>query len=180
MNRRSFASLLVASPLVVRLPGAIDLTPRAERRFLPASTLDAFGSIDVEVMLAVSERQARGLRNQEAHDPFDGLVGEFYISDSHPVDIADDLPGSVTTYETIVGVAAQKGTVHVGGFRRGKFVWTIRVIGPVDRALEAAEAISRTELPDEIDVRFAPSLLNGLLPEVDDFSVEVRVAAEEE
>jgi hypothetical protein len=171
MNRRAFVSALVATPLISRLPNDASLMPSAERRF----RLARGGFIDVEVMLALTERQARELRLREAQDPFNGLAGEFYVSGSSPVDIPDHLPGTLTTFETVVGVAAEQGSVHVGGFRRGCFVWSIRANAPVEHAVETAEAIAAVDLPDELDVRLAPSLLKGLLPVVDDFSVEVRI-----
>jgi hypothetical protein len=129
--------------------------------------------------MAWSERVAESMRNREAHDPFDGLVGEFYIQDAHPVELPDHLPGTVTTYETVVGVAAERGIIHVGGFRRDSFVWTVRVNGgPVEYAIEAAEVIAGFDLPDAARVPLAPSLLNDLLPEPDDFSRMVEIVTE--
>lgn len=176
MHRRTFATALFVSPFVSRLPGRAGLHPHAERRFVPARSSETFSSIQVEVQLAWTVREAKELRAREGHDPFDGLRGEFYISSSHPVELPDDLPGSITTYETVVGAAAVEGVVHIGGFRRGRFVWTVRVTdGPASYAIEAAEAIRGMELPDERRVRLAPSLLTRLLPVASDFSGDVEI-----
>jgi hypothetical protein len=175
MNRRTFVASLAATPLVARIPDLQSLLPHAERRFKPVSGSGHLGWIQVEVQLAMTEREARGLRNREAHDPFDGLIGEFYIDDAHPVEIADHLPGTLTTYETIVGVAAERGIVHTGGFRRGSFVWTVRVSGDIAWAIEVAEWIVALDLPDESRVRLAPSLAQTLLPVENDFSIKVRI-----
>jgi hypothetical protein len=183
MHRRSFIAALVAALATKQLPALLPAEPglvlRAERRF--SSPFNDFASLTVEVQLAWSERAARGMRNREAHDPFDGLVGEFYIADSSPVEIPDHLPGTVTTYETVVGVAAHEGIVQVGGFRRETFVWTVRVnSGPVNYAIEAAEAIAGFDLPAAAQVRLAPSLLQGLLPTPADFSRKVEIEAEQD
>lgn len=175
MNRRTFIAALTLTPVVARIPGPESVWPHAERRFRLARSTDHDGWIQVKVQLALTERIARGIRNQEAHDPFDGLVGEFYIDDAHPVEIPGHLPGTLTTYETIVGVAAARGVIHTGGFRRGRYVWTVRVGGDVSWAIEVAEWIAALELPDEARIRLAPDLLETLLPTEDDFSIEVRI-----
>lgn len=144
MNRRTFIAALTLTPVVARIPGPESVWPHAERRFRLARSTDHDGWIQVKVQLALTERIARGIRNQEAHDPFDGLVGEFYIDDAHPVEIPGHLPGTLTTYETIVGVAAARGVIHTGGFRRGRYVWTVRVGGDVSWAIEVAEGLPRS------------------------------------
>jgi hypothetical protein len=177
MNRRSFVGALVATPLLALLPNEPTLAPRAERRY--RSVEKDFASLTVEVRMVWAERVARSMRDREAHDPFDGLIGEFYIENAHPVEIPDHLPGTVTTFETIVGVAAERGIIQVGAFWRDTFVWTVRVRGgPAEYAIEAAEAIARFDLPDAPRVAMAPSLLNELLPTPDDFSRPVEIVTE--
>jgi len=173
--------MLAAAPFAGTAPAiARDspvFVPGAERRFRPArGSEDAFAWIQVEVHLARSERRARAIWGTEAHDPFDGLVGEFYVTDSHPVDIPDELPGSVTTYETIVGAAGVEGIIHVGGFIRGTFVWIARVSeGPVDPVLDIADLIMAYDLPDATHARMDPGLLDDLLPDPEDLAVEVEI-----
>lgn len=178
MHRRSFIAMAATAPFAASFPVFGLANPHAERRFRPGRGVESFGLIQVEVQLARSEQAARGLRNREARDPFDGLVGEFYIADSYPIEVPDVLPGSVTTFETIVGVAGAKGVVHVGGFRRGLFVWTARVTGgPVDYVFDVGNAIVGYELPDEAAVRLTPGLLEGLLPGPEVFPVKVEIEA---
>lgn len=163
MNRRAFFFSLLTLPVVAHLPDHEVLSPAAERRYVSRS--GATGPVDIEVLLAPDERRARGWRNREAHDPFDGMMGEFFVSDSHEIRLPSNLPGTATTYETVVGVAAQEGVVHVGGFRRGVFVWTVRVHGgPVEHVIRAGEAIAGMTLPDPVEARFAPGRLEELLP----------------
>jgi hypothetical protein len=175
MHRRSFVSMLFAAPVLATLPVQPHL--HAERRYRPVSLLSAgFSWIQVEVYLAWTERGARAIRNREAQDPFDGLVGEFYVSDSHAVDVPADISGTVATFETIVGVAAEEGVIHVGGVMRGNYVWIIRMNGgPVDHVIDLAEGIMTLDLPRESDVLSEPALLHRLLPEPDVFPVEVEV-----
>jgi hypothetical protein len=177
MNRRFFVGALVATPLIARLPGEPTLAPRAERRY--RSLRSDFAVLTVEVRTAWTERVARGMRNRQAHDPFNGLKGEFYIENAYPVELPDHLPGTVTTYATVVGYAAEKGVIHIGGFRRGTFVWTVRVNGgPVQYVIEAAEAIAAFDLPDAHRVPLVPSLLDNLLTEPGHFSRPVEIVTE--
>lgn len=177
MHRRSFVTMLAAAPFAAFLPGREMLVPSAERRYRSRSRES--GPVDVEVLLAPDERRARGWRNREAHDPFDGMVGELYISDASRLELPADLPGTATTYETVVGVAAQRGVVHVGGFRRGLYVWTVRVHGgPEELIAEAGEAIAAKPLPEPMDVRLVPALIADLLPDADDFSIDLILSDE--
>lgn len=177
MNRRSFIGAFVATPIVAWLPSQPTLTPGAGHLY--KSLQNDFASFTVEVQMMLTERVARGIRNREAYDPFDGLRGEFYIDNAYPVELPDHLPDTVTTYATVVGYAAEKGVIHVGGFRRGTFVWTVRVNGgPVEYAIEAAEAIAAFELPDAQRVPLVPTLLNDLLPTPDHFSRPVEIVTE--
>ena len=174
MTRRTFVAAFAAAPVLARIPGVQSLRPHAERRFRPVRGSGHHGRIQVEVQLAMSEDDARRLRGREARDPFDGLVGEFYISDSSAVDIPNHLPGTLTAFETVVGVAAEKSFIHTGAFRRGRYVWTVRVSGDVAWAIEVAEWIAALDLPDEARVRLAPTMLEDLLPAEGDFSIDVQ------
>ena len=177
LNRRTFALSIISSPVVFRLAGPSILVPSAERRYVSRS--GDSGPIDVEVLLAPSERRARAWRNREAREPFDGVVGEFYISSSSPIDLPEGVPGTATTYETIVGAAGQEGSVHVGGFRRGLFVWSVRVHGgPMDPLIAAGEEIATMPLLEEIEVRLAPGTIGALLPGPEVFGGDFEVDEE--
>ncbi len=174
MNRRAFALSLVSLPFISRLSWREALVPAAERRYRSRSG-DA-APVDVEILLAPTERHARAWRSREAGDPFDGMMGEFFIDEATAVAVPAGVPGTVTTFATIVGVAGVKGTVHVGAFRRGLFVWTVRAHGgSVEVVSRAGEVIAEMRLPDPVEVRFAPGRLEGLLPAPDVFGTDMEV-----
>ena len=171
MNRRTLIISLLSLPVTARLPGSPAIVLSSRRRYTSRS--EGAGPVEVEVLLAPTERLARGWRNREAHDPFDGKIGEFYIADAHPLELPEDLPGTATTYETVVGAAAQEGIVHVGGFRRELFVWTVRVHGgAAEDVIRAGEAIAAMPLPDPMEVRLGLASLETLLPGPEVFGPE--------
>lgn len=173
MNRRTFAASLVATP-VFAMPGLRSLAPSARRTF--GGRENAFAWFIVDVQLAHSRQAARGLRNAEARDPFDGVQGEFYTQGSTAVDLPDHIPGTVISFDTIVGVAAERGVIHVGALRRDAFVWTIRMRGgPASYVVGVADLIASYDLPSTQRVRLAPSLLNSLLPTPEELSFPVTI-----
>ena len=177
LNRRAFAFSLLGAPIVPLLPGREALLPAAERRYRSRS--GEVGPVIVEVVMAPTERHARARRTRESRDPFDGKIGEFYIDEVTPVEVPDGVPGTVTTFATTVGAAAQEGTVHVGGFRRGLFVWTVRMHdGPAEGVIRAGEAIAGMRLPDPVGVRLVPGLMEGLLPGPEVFGTDIEEEGE--
>jgi hypothetical protein len=173
MDRRSFVALLATTPFLADPP----VTPylHTERRYESTGRVDGtFSRMQIEVFLSLTERTARDIYRWEATDPFDGVVGEFYISGSQRVDIPEAICGSLTAFDTIVGVAAKRGTVHVGGLKRGKFIWILRG-GPVEHMMLLFEQIMAFELPEETEVWFKPVLLERLIPDPEMFPSDIEV-----
>lgn len=175
MNRRAFL-LGMTAPIVPILPNIDDVLDGSRltrwRRF--ASPAGSFASLGVGVRLHSSEDKAERARRADLADPFGRTPGEFYPGPPHDVAFDDDLPGHIRRYEATIGVAAAERTIIVGAFRRGRYSWSVRVIeGPAALAVEAGRAIAALDLPEPLMVWLEPVLLDGLLPDIGDFSEEV-------
>lgn len=177
MNRRAFVVSFTSAPLLpfVDLTGGTRLS--RWRRFRSPS--DEFASLGVGVRLHGSEDAAERARRADLADPFGRTPGEFYPGPPEEVRFDEALPGHIRRYNATIGAAAEKRTIVVGAFRRGRYSWSVRLIeGPASYAVEAGRAIAAFGLPDPMMAWVEPDLLEGLLPDVDDFSGDVVLVGE--
>lgn len=174
MNRRAFA-LSFASLRCLPIENLFDGTRLTRWRRFDAPS-NQFASLGVGVRLHGSEDSAERARRADLADPFGRTPGEFYPGPPHEVAVDEVLPGHIRRYAALIGAAAEERTIVVGAFRRGRFSWSVRVIeGAASYAVDAGRAIAAFDLPDPMTAWVEPALLEGLLPDVDDFSGEVVV-----
>ena len=157
MNRRTLIRTLAVIPFAPEPPRG--------SRVIAGEIVNSNGSIaDFRAGVFLTNKLAEDYRRTWAQDPFGGVQGEWYVDSRRPVKLAP-LPGSGAIYETTVGVAAVKGTITVGAFRRESFTLVVHVAGTAERNLHAIGTwFAELDLPDHMPALLVGTGLRSLIP----------------
>ena len=167
ISRRTFLQSLVATPAMrfVWWP-----TERREQFML-----DHRATVLMILSTHPTPRAAEKWRRAYAMIPFDGM-GEWYLQSTEELMLPGALaqmPGSLTRFEYVAGVAAAELSMLVGAFRRDHIACIYRVHGePEDVVLLAEDFFSR-RLPDIVELLWNPMRLQSFVPTTERLGMDV-------
>lgn len=166
-NRRSLIGIAAAAPFGMNL-GTIRTI---REQFTIANSSDVL----LYVMGHNSEESAERWRRSFALEPFEGM-GEWYLQDSQLLELPRDLaemPGVLTNYDYVIGVAAAEESVMVGAFRREHIGFGFRLQGPQADAELLARFFLDQRLPNTTDLFWSDARLRALVPTTESFGRKI-------
>ena len=168
LSRRTFVGLGIASPLSLSLGS----THEVSENLLIDRNVDAM----LHITAHRSETAAEKWRRQFAIRPFEG-VGEWYLQSADELELPENLaemPGTLTNYDYVIGVAAAEASVLVGAFRREQIGFGFRMRGTEHYAHKLAEFFASQPLPDPFSLLWNPTRLRAFLPTTERLGLDVE------
>lgn len=167
LSRRSFMGLAAVSPL------ALDLGPHRE----VTANLKLDHSVDAKLYVNAhhSADAAETWRRTFALQPFKGF-GEWYLQSANELELPEDLaemPGTLTNFDYVIGVAAAEESVMVGAFRRNFIGFGFRLQGPEEYALALAGFFADQPLPEPFGLLWNPTRLRAFIPTTESLGMDV-------
>lgn len=170
MNRRTLMKLVVVSPTV-----GWTTTTRESRL-----TCVIDGDIPVQIISSVHlwAQGAERFRRAWIEDgPFEHQ-GEWSLMCSEQLDLPADLsrlPGTLMSYQAVVGAAAQERHFLVGSFRRDHVAYIVRMQdGSKELLIGIAEFFADQPLPSPSAIHWIESPASALFPTADDLGVPLE------
>lgn len=170
MNRRTLLKLAVVSPTA-----GWSTTVQESRR-----TCIIDGDVPTQIIASVhlGARGAERFRRAWVEDgPFE-FEGEWSIVGSEQLPLPGELPrlpGTLMSYEAVVGEAAEDQHHLVGSFRRDHVAYIVRMQnGSAELLTSIAEFFAKQPLPDPLTSPWTNSSLEALFPDADDLGVPVE------
>lgn len=162
MNRRSFIQTTGLGPLLPMLPSVREL--RVKLTPTNSTTLP----VRMIVTAHVSSKKAEQYRRGWTQRPYE-TFGEFDVNSREPRSLPPEfaqMPGALTYFTAIVGVAAQRQIYLIGAFRRDNITVVARIdTSDETQMLAVAEHILLQQIPDPFATIWNESSLRRFLPD---------------